>query len=92
MDVDSVDIVRLRPDDPERESLIRGALIVKNAGWRDTYSGWLSSDYLDAQAARLDADVASWSRALADGRSKTLTQAYYQLLTTQNTHHQTNIP
>jgi ribosomal protein S18 acetylase RimI-like enzyme len=68
MDVDSVDIVRLRPDDPERESLIRGALIVKNAGWRDTYSGWLSSDYLDAQAARLDADVASWSRALADGR------------------------
>ena len=54
--------------EPLRQEWVRGALLVKNAGWRDTYLPWLGEEYLDRMDAGLDRGVAGWSAALAAGR------------------------
>jgi len=53
--------------EPLASATVRGAIEVKNAGWRDTYLPWLGAAYLDALDARLERAVAGWSAALADG-------------------------
>ncbi len=54
--------------EPLRQEWVRGALLVKNAGWRDTYLPWLGEEYLDRLDAGLERGVAGWSAALAEGR------------------------
>ncbi|WP_394160425.1 GNAT family N-acetyltransferase [Galactobacter valiniphilus] len=53
--------VTVTPMDPET---VRGALEVKNLGWRETFSKHIAEDWLDDMDRRLDADVVSWTRAL----------------------------
>lgn len=53
--------VRVRPMDAET---VRGALEVKNLGWRETFSRLIAEEWLDGMDARLDADVAAWTKAL----------------------------
>ena len=53
--------VRIRPMTPET---VRGALEVKNLGWRQAFSRHIASEWLDDMDSRLDADVASWTASL----------------------------
>ncbi len=53
--------VTVAPMGPET---VRGALEVKNLGWRETFSKHIAEDWLDDMDRRLDADVVSWTRAL----------------------------
>ncbi|MGO3139322.1 MAG: GNAT family N-acetyltransferase [Galactobacter sp.] len=62
-------VVRLQSAALDRaEILLRGALQVKNAGWRDTYSEWLSSAELDRIDANLERTVGNWFAALKESR------------------------
>lgn len=58
---------------PMTEDTVRGALEVKNLGWRQTFSHLISEDWLDAMDDRLDADVAAWTRSLKRPGNRTRT-------------------
>ncbi|MGO2634374.1 MAG: GNAT family N-acetyltransferase [Galactobacter sp.] len=64
---ESVRIERMSP------ATVRGALEVKNLGWRTTFSRHIVDEYFDDLESRLDADVASWTAAL--NRPGNLTRA-----------------
>lgn len=46
---------------------VPGAIAVKNRGWHDAYSAWLSAEALAAKDAAFDSDVAGWRAALEKG-------------------------
>jgi len=50
---------------PMTAGTVRGALEVKNLGWRQAFSKHIASEWLDDMDARLDADVAAWTASLS---------------------------
>ncbi|MDR2254481.1 MAG: GNAT family N-acetyltransferase [Arthrobacter sp.] len=50
-----------------RREWVRGALLVKNAGWWEAYLPWLGEEYLRRMDAGLERGVAGWTRALDAG-------------------------
>ena len=62
--------VRIEPMSAET---VRGALEVKNAGWRNTFERYISHDWLDEMDSRLASDVASWTTALGRPGNRTRT-------------------
>lgn len=57
--------VRIRPLTPQD---VRGAIAVKNRGWHDAYSAWLSAEALAGMDANFERTVAGWTAALEEGR------------------------
>lgn len=53
---------------PLTVSHVPGAIAVKNRGWHDAYSTWLSAQALAAMDANFERTVAGWAAALQDGR------------------------
>ena len=53
--------------EPLSRATVRGAIAVKNAGWRDTYLPWLGGDYLDRVDASLEENAERWGSALDAG-------------------------
>lgn len=53
--------VNVVPMGPET---VRGALEVKNLGWRQTFERYIADGWLDAMDSRLDQDVAAWNTSL----------------------------
>lgn len=53
--------------EPLSRATVRGAIAVKNAGWRDTYLPWLGGGYLDRLDASLEEAAARWISALDAG-------------------------
>lgn len=64
----SVSRIGETPDDERNFRLLHGAISVKNAGWRDTYSDWLSAEELDRIDANLERTVQNWFAALQESR------------------------
>lgn len=62
--------VRIQPMTPET---VRGALEVKNVGWRETFAHLIAEDWLADMDDRLDADVASWTASLQRPGNRTRT-------------------
>jgi predicted O-methyltransferase YrrM/GNAT superfamily N-acetyltransferase len=58
--------------EPMSAATVRGALEVKNLGWRTTFDRHIANEFFDDMEARIDADVASWTAAL--GRPGNLTR------------------
>lgn len=58
---------------PMSADTVRGALEVKNLGWRRTFDRHIADEVFDDMDARLDADIASWKATLS--RPGNLTRA-----------------
>lgn len=59
--------------EPMRPETVRGALEVKNLGWRQTFERYIADGWLDAMDSRLDQDVAAWLTALKRPGNRTRT-------------------
>jgi GNAT superfamily N-acetyltransferase len=70
MDAPEFSVARIgeTPDDERNLRLLHGGISVKNAGWRDTYSEWLSAEELDRIDANLEQTVGNWFAALKEAR------------------------